>query len=141
MWCRGVVFVITAQLKSTKAELRFCISSIPTHGLLQVCDDKKLRQWFCLKIRLVAFVDKAFCKMHHHYHLLTVNSYISECLILSIFRSPGPSFCLPNQASDPFIVYIVEEYLIHLTSRNKSKKKWGENPAEENLSFQVARQY
>ena len=36
--CRGVVVIITAQLYSTKLELRFCAGSNPTRGVSEIRD-------------------------------------------------------------------------------------------------------
>ena len=38
MWCRGVVVITTAQLHSTKSELRFCAGSDPAPGVSEICD-------------------------------------------------------------------------------------------------------
>ena len=35
-WRRGVVVITTAQLYSTKPELRFCAGLNPTHGVLEI---------------------------------------------------------------------------------------------------------
>ena len=40
--CRGVVVVTTAQLHSTKPELRFCAGSNPARGLSDIRDDQDL---------------------------------------------------------------------------------------------------
>ena len=42
MWHRGVVFIITAHLHSTKLELRFCAGSKPACGVLEIEDGEDL---------------------------------------------------------------------------------------------------
>ena len=38
LWRRGVVVITTAQLHSTKPELRFCACSNPDRGVLEIRD-------------------------------------------------------------------------------------------------------
>ena len=54
-WCCGVVIITTAQLHSTKPELRFCACSSPARGMSEIRDGDDLWQWFRLEIRLNAF--------------------------------------------------------------------------------------
>ena len=42
MWRRGVVVITTAQLHSTKPELRFCTGSNPAHGVSEIHDGEDL---------------------------------------------------------------------------------------------------
>ena len=42
MWCRGVVVITTAQLHSTKPELRLCAGSDPARGVSEICDGDDL---------------------------------------------------------------------------------------------------
>ena len=42
VWRRGVVVVTTAQLHSTKPELKFCGGSNPAHGMGEICDSEDL---------------------------------------------------------------------------------------------------
>ena len=51
----GVVVITTAQLHSTKPELRFCIGSNPARGVSEIHDGEDLWHWFGLEIRLNAF--------------------------------------------------------------------------------------
>ena len=54
--CRcGVVFITTAQLHSTKPELRFCSGSNPTRGMLEIWDGEDLSQWSWFEIGLNVF--------------------------------------------------------------------------------------
>ena len=55
MWHRGVVVINTAQLHSTKPELRFYTGSNPARGMSKICDGEDLWQWSRLEIRLNAF--------------------------------------------------------------------------------------
>ena len=47
--------ITTAQLHSTKPELRFCAGSNPARGVSEICDCEDLWQWPRLEIRLNAF--------------------------------------------------------------------------------------
>ena len=51
----GVVAITTAQLHSTKPELRFCAGSNPARGMLEIRDGEDLRQWSRLEMRINAF--------------------------------------------------------------------------------------
>ena len=42
MFIRGVVVITTAQLHSTKAELRFCAGSNPARGVSEIRDGEDL---------------------------------------------------------------------------------------------------
>ena len=42
LWRRGVVVITTAQLHSTKPELRFCAGSNPDRGVLEIRDGEDL---------------------------------------------------------------------------------------------------
>ena len=42
LWHHGVVVMTTAQLHSTKPELRFCAGSNLAHGVSEICDGKDL---------------------------------------------------------------------------------------------------
>ena len=42
LWRCDVVAITTAQLHSTKPELRFCTDSNPARGVLEICDDEDL---------------------------------------------------------------------------------------------------
>ena len=55
LWCRGVVVITTAQLHSTKPELRLCAGSNPARGVSEIRDGEDLWQWSQLEIRLNAF--------------------------------------------------------------------------------------
>ena len=54
-WRRGVVVITTAQLYSTKPEIRFCPGSNPARGLSEIRDGEDLWQWSRVEIRLDAF--------------------------------------------------------------------------------------
>ena len=42
MWPRGIVVITTAQLYSTKPELRFCTGSNPARGVSEIRDGEDL---------------------------------------------------------------------------------------------------
>ena len=42
LWRRSVVVITTAQLHSTKPELRFCAGSYPARGVLEICNGESL---------------------------------------------------------------------------------------------------
>ena len=50
-WCRGVAVITTAQLYSTKPELRLCAGSNPDRGASEICDGEDLWQWPRLEIK------------------------------------------------------------------------------------------
>ena len=54
-WRCGVVVITTAQLHSTKPEVRFCAGSNPARGMSEIHDGEDLLQWSRLEIRLNAF--------------------------------------------------------------------------------------
>ena len=51
MWHCGVVVIITAQLHSTKSELRFWAGSNPAHSVSEICNGENLSQWCRVEIR------------------------------------------------------------------------------------------
>ena len=55
LWHRGVVVTTTAQLHSTKPELRICAGSTPTRGVSKIRDGEDLWKWSRLELRLNAF--------------------------------------------------------------------------------------
>ena len=42
MWCHGVAVIITAQLHSTKPEIRFCADSNPVRDMSRIPDGEDL---------------------------------------------------------------------------------------------------
>ena len=55
LMARGVVVITTAQLHSTKPELRFCTGLFLARGVSEIRDGEDLWQWFRLEIRLNTF--------------------------------------------------------------------------------------
>ena len=55
MWHLGVVVISTAQLYSTKPELRFCACSNPARGVSEIHECEDPWQWYWLEIRVNAF--------------------------------------------------------------------------------------
>ena len=75
LWRRGVVVTTTAQLHSTKPELRFCAGSNPARGASEIRDGEDLGQWSRLEIRLNAFRRSTkTIHHHHHHHFLLIRS-------------------------------------------------------------------
>ena len=54
-WRRGIVVITTAQLHSSKPELRFCAGSYPARSVSEIQGGEDLWQWSRLEIRLKAF--------------------------------------------------------------------------------------
>ena len=52
MLCFGVVVMTTAQLHSTKLELRTCAGLNPARGVSEICDGEDPWQWSQLEITL-----------------------------------------------------------------------------------------
>ena len=55
LWRRSIVVITTAQLHSTKPELRFCAGSNPARCVSEICDGEDLWQWSRQEIRLNTF--------------------------------------------------------------------------------------
>ena len=74
LWRHSVVVITTAQLYSTKSELRFCTESNPAHGVSKIRSGEDIWQWLRPEIKLNAFrrstiPRKQFIIIHHHQHL------------------------------------------------------------------------
>ena len=64
-----LVVIATAQLHSTKPELRFCAGSSPARGVSEIRDGEDLWQWSRLEIRLrLSSVNHTTKTIHHHHH-------------------------------------------------------------------------
>ena len=61
-WRRCVVVITTAQLHSTKPELRLCTGSNPTRGGLEIRDGEDLWQWSRPEIRQTPFIGQPYHK-------------------------------------------------------------------------------
>ena len=69
LWHCGVVVITTAQLHSTKPELRFCTDSNPACGVSEIWDGKNL--WQCLagnKAKCPLSVNYTTKTIHYHIH-------------------------------------------------------------------------
>ena len=55
-WSHGVVLITSAQLYSTKPEIRFCTDSNLAHNMLKIRDGMDLWQWFLLEIKINVFL-------------------------------------------------------------------------------------
>ena len=63
----GVAVITTAQLHSSKPELRLCAGSNPVHGVSEIRDGEDLLQWSQLEIRLrLSSVNHTTKIIHHH---------------------------------------------------------------------------
>ena len=66
MWRRGVVIITTAQLHSSKPELRFCAGSNPARR--EIRDGEDLWQW------ALSSVNHTTKTIHHHHHHPNIRS-------------------------------------------------------------------
>ena len=73
-WRRGVVVITTAQLHSTKPELRFCAGSNPARGVSEIRDGEDLR------LSSVNHNTKTIHHYHHHPQSLIQNDKIKTKL-------------------------------------------------------------
>ena len=65
----GVVVIATAQLHSSKSELRFCAGSNPARVVSEIRDGEDLWQWSWLEIRLrLSSVNHTTKTIYHHHH-------------------------------------------------------------------------
>ena len=64
LWRRGVVVITTAQLYSSKPELKFCPVSNLACGVLEIHDGEDLWQWSRLEIRLNDFRQSVIPQKH-----------------------------------------------------------------------------
>ena len=76
---RGVVVITTAQLHSTKPELRFCAGSNPARGVSEIRDGEDLWQWSRLEIRLNAFRRSAIPQKQCIIFIIDVYLSFSNC--------------------------------------------------------------
>ena len=65
-WRPGVAVITTVQLYLTKPELRFCASSNPAGGVLEISVEKDLWQWSRLEIWLNVFCRSTIPQKQHH---------------------------------------------------------------------------
>ena len=68
-----LVVITTAQLHSTKSELRFCAGSNPACGVSEICDSENLWQWSRLEIRRkhLSSVNHSAKTIHHQFVIIT----------------------------------------------------------------------
>ena len=69
-WRRSDMVLATAQLHSTKSELRFCAGWNPARGVLEIRGIEDLWQWSRLEISLITLssVNHTTKTIHHHHH-------------------------------------------------------------------------
>ena len=85
-----VVVITTAQLHSTKPELRFYAGSNPACGMSEMCDTEDLWQWSWLEIRLNTFCWSVIPQKQFNIFIIIFISFLS----LS-FKIKTPS-CIPG---------------------------------------------
>ena len=90
---RVVVVITTAQLHSTKSEIRFCTRSNPVHGVSEIRNGENLWQWSPLEIRLNVFRRPTVPQNHHHHlyhetfkHLEAATGSVLKKKVLLKFR-------------------------------------------------------
>ena len=81
-WRRGVVVITTAQLHSTKPELRFCAGSNPARGVSEIRDGEDLWQWSRLEIRLIAFRQSIIPQKQFIIIIIIMIIIIIKCMLL-----------------------------------------------------------
>ena len=83
----GVVVITTAQLHSTKSELRFGAGSYPVRGVSEIRNGEDLWQWSRLEIRLNAFRRSTIPQKQFIIIIITINiiiitiEHISLCIL------------------------------------------------------------
>ena len=111
-WRCGVVVTTTAQLHSTKPELRFCAGSNPARGVSEICDGEDLWQWSRLEIKL-----NAFCRstIPHKQFIIIITNHLTcpmSCkLILKIWKRNTKSIRKCNSAYN-YIYWYLGNYSI-----------------------------
>ena len=81
------LIITTAQLHSTKPELRFCPGSNPAHGVSEIRDGEDLWQWSRLEIRLkLLLLVNHFAKTthHHHHHHHQVSNLLTSYRMITL---------------------------------------------------------
>ena len=76
--------ITTAQLHSTKFELRFCAGSIPARGVSEICDGEDLWQWSRLEIRLNAFRRSTIPQKQFLIFIIIIIIIIKHCRVLLV---------------------------------------------------------
>ena len=80
IWGHNIVFIITAQLRSTKPEPRFCTGSSPACCVSEICNGENLWQWSWLEIRLNILLVNQLANTIHQFIFLSI-----ACIILVFF--------------------------------------------------------
>ena len=78
-----VAIITTAQLNSTKPELRFCAGSNPARGVSEIRDGEDLWQWSRLEIRLNAFHRSTIPQKQFFIIIIIIIIKISQWLLLN----------------------------------------------------------
>ena len=107
---RGVVVITTAQLHSTKPELRFCAGSNPVHGVSEIRDGENLWQWSRLKLRLNAFLRSAIPQRNN-----SSNNILKSSLSCFISSSTRIMFLTENSNSSMILYFLINLLLTFLS--------------------------
>ena len=80
------MIIATAQLHSSKPELRFCTGSNPARGVLEIRDGEDLWQWSRLEIRLrLSPVNHTTKTIHHQLRISVILSSQWNMSLVRIF--------------------------------------------------------
>ena len=105
----SVVIFNTAQIYSTKSELKFCAGSIPAHGVSKICDGENLWQWprlgkrwkrllsvkyssKVIKITIIAIINLSTVFFCHELYLNQVSWLYEEVKISQGVTSPPSGY-------------------------------------------------
>ena len=95
IWCRGVVVITTAQLHSTKLEIRFCVGLNPACGVSEIRDAEDLWQWSWLKIRLNVFRRSTMPQKQFIIIIIIIIIISNSPIVCRKFQPPLPPIWLP----------------------------------------------
>ena len=76
----STVVFITAQVHSTKPELRSCAGSNPTHEVSEICDDENFWQWSRPKIRLNAIRQSTIPRKQFIIIFVRIDIKLNKCV-------------------------------------------------------------
>ena len=79
--------ITSAQLHSTKPELRFCVGSNPAHGVSEIRDGENLGQWSRLEIRLNVF-HRSTISQTKQLELRAINNYVPLIIAIPSIEKP-----------------------------------------------------
>ena len=88
LWRRSVVVITTAQLHSTKPEIRFCAGPSPASDVWEICDGEDLWQWSRLEIKLNA-LRRSTIPQKQFIIFIIITSVIKELFIFYLKKNQG----------------------------------------------------